>query len=163
MALNITKNTGEATEYNHFHIWHQLLALQSEQTRHNKCGYYFRRRMPAVWERSHVRQSVFPTHRLYINGRPSIFGGTFLFLLLLLSLTLFLSARDNENICDRLTSGKSPLAPRVLYCSFCVLNNCRHSHRQSPVFPIWFICDGPQQHPPPAAISSRVSHTWARL
>ncbi len=61
--------------------------------------------------------SVFPTHWLYlggppryINGRPSIFGDTFLFLLLLLSLTtFFLSARDNETIRDWLTSGKSPL------------------------------------------------------
>ncbi len=39
-----------------------------------------------------------------------------------------LSARDNETIRDRLTSGKSPLAQRVSYCSFCVLKNCRHSH-----------------------------------
>ncbi len=75
--------------------------------------------------------TVFPTHRLYlggppryINGRPSIFGHTILFLLLLLSLTLFLSARDDETICDQLTSGKSPLARRVSFCSFCVLKNC---------------------------------------
>ncbi len=26
-----------------------------------------------------------------------------------------------------------------------------------------FICGGPQQYPPPAAISSRISHTRARL
>ncbi len=110
---------------------------------------------------------MFPTHKTlpgraagYINGRSSIFGDTFLFLLLLLSLTLFLSARDNETIRDRLTSWKSPLALCVLYCSFCELKNCRHS----PVFPIrWFICGGPQQYPPPAAISSRISHTSATL
>ncbi len=76
----------------------------------------------------------------------------------------FLSARDNETIRDRLNSGKTPLALRISYCSFCVLKNCPHSLRRSPVFPIrWFICGGPQQYPPPAAISSRVSHTRARL
>ncbi len=34
-------------------------------------------------------------------------------------LTLFLSARENETIRDRLTSGKSPLALRVSYGSLC--------------------------------------------
>ncbi len=47
---------------------------------------------------------------IIINSHPSIFGNTFLFLLLLLSLTLFLYARDNETIRDRLTVGQSPLA-----------------------------------------------------
>ncbi len=92
--------------------------------------------------------TVFPTHRLYlvglhryINGHPSIFSDTFLFLLLLLSLTLFLSSRDNETIHDQLTIGKSPLTLNDSYGSFCVLENCRHSHRQPPVFPIRsFIC-----------------------
>ncbi len=95
---------------------------------------------------------MFPTHRLYlggppryINGRPSIFGDTFLFLLLLLSLSLFffffffLSARDNETIRDRLTSWKSPLARRVSHCSFCVLKNCRHSHRQALSLYLWRV------------------------
>ncbi len=73
----------------------------------------------------------------YIYSRPSIFGDTFLFLLLLLSsYTFFLSARENETIRNRLTIGKSPLAPHISYGSFCVLKNCRHSHRQPPVFPI---------------------------
>ncbi len=35
---------------------YHLLAPQSEQTRHNKSGYYFQRRIPAVWEHSRVRQ-----------------------------------------------------------------------------------------------------------
>ncbi len=43
----------------------------------------------------------------------------------------FLSARDNETIRDRITSGKSPLAQRVSYCSFCVLKSRRHSHSVS--------------------------------
>ncbi len=74
----------------------------------------------------------------------------------------FFFARDNETIRDWLTSGKSPLAQRVSYCLFCVLKNGQHSHRQSPVFPIrWFICGGPQQYPPAAAISSRVSQYLA--
>ncbi len=97
---------------------------------------------------------MLPTHRLYgspryINSRPSIFGDTFLFLLLLLSsYTFFLSAWDNETIRNQLISGKSPLALHVSHFSFCVLKNCRHSHRQSPVFPIrWFICGEPPQYP----------------
>ncbi len=84
---------------------------------------------------------MFPTHRLgpprYINGRPSIFGDTFLFLLLLLSYTFFLTARDNETIRDRLTSWKSPRAWRVSHFSFCVLKNCRHSHRQALSLYLW--------------------------
>ncbi len=87
---------------------------------------------------------MFPTHRLYlggppryINGCPSIFGDTFL-----LSLTLFffffLSTRDNETIRDRLTR-KSPLARRVSHCLFCVLKNCRHSHRQSLSLYLWRV------------------------
>ncbi len=35
VALNITKNIREATEYNNFQIWYKLLAPQSEQTRHS--------------------------------------------------------------------------------------------------------------------------------
>ncbi len=84
---------------------------------------------------------MFPTHRLYlggppryINGRPSIFGDTFL---LSLQLFFFLSARDNETIRDRLTRGKSPLARHVSYCSFCVLKNCPHSHRQALSLYLW--------------------------
>ncbi len=77
--------------------------------------------------------SVFPTHRLYlggppryINGRPSIFGDTFL---LSLTLFFFLSTRDNETIRDRLTRGKSPLTG--------VLRNCRHSLRQALSLYLW--------------------------
>ncbi len=58
----------------------QLVTLQRERNTWNRI----------IWP------PVFPTHRLYlggppryINGRPSIFGDTFLFLLLLLSLTTF--------------------------------------------------------------------------
>ncbi len=42
-------------------------------------------------------------------------------------LHFFLSARDNETIRDRITSGKSPLVLCVSYCSFCELKNRRHS------------------------------------
>ncbi len=49
----------------------------------------------------------------------------------------FLSTRDNETIRDRLTRGKSPLARRISYCSFCVLRNCRHSHRQALSLYLW--------------------------
>ncbi len=58
VALNITKNIREATEYNNFQIWYKLLAPQSKQTRHNKCGHcvWTRSWMPAVWEHSRVRQ-----------------------------------------------------------------------------------------------------------
>ncbi len=56
------------------------------------------------------------------------------------------------------------LALLVSYSSFCVLENCRHSHRQSPVFPIRsFICGGPPQYQPPAAISSRVTSATLAL
>ncbi len=49
---------------------------------------------------------MFPTYRLYL----CIFGDTFFFSLILLSLTLLLSTRDNETIRSRLTIGKSPVA-----------------------------------------------------
>ncbi len=54
-------------------------------------------------------------------SRPGIFVETFLFLLLLLSLTLFfLSARDNETIRDRLNSGKtSPRPMRFILLVLC--------------------------------------------
>ncbi len=75
-----------------------------------------------------VTNPVYPTHRLYINGRPIIFGDTFLFLLLLLSLTLFfLSIRDNETIRDRLTTTihhPLPSAPASL----------THEHNFSTIF-----------------------------
>jgi len=80
--------------------------------------------------------------------------------------TLFfiLSARENETVRDRLTSGKSSLALSVSYFSFCVLKNCQLSHRKSPVFPIRsFIYGGPQQYPPPSAISSRVTSATLAL
>ncbi len=76
-------------------------------------------------------------------GRPGIFTAAqvylvthFCFYYYYYPLTLFLSTRENETIRNRLTIGKSPLALHVLYGSFCVLDNCRHSHRQAPVFPI---------------------------
>ncbi len=47
VALNITKNIGEATEYNNIHIRYKLLAPQSEQTRNNKCCHCIRSWMPA--------------------------------------------------------------------------------------------------------------------
>ncbi len=49
---------------------------------------------------------MFPTYRLHL----CIFGDTFFFSLILLSLTLLLSTRDNETIHNRLTIGKSPVA-----------------------------------------------------
>ncbi len=52
-------------------------------------------------------------------------------------LHFFLPARDNETIRDRLTSWKSPLARRVSHCSFCVLRNCPHSHRQALSLYLW--------------------------
>ncbi len=81
------------------------------------------------------KRIVFLTHTLpgratQIYLRPknitkylSIFGDTFLFLLLLSSYTffLFLSARD-KTISDRITSGKSPLTLSVSFCSFCMLS-----------------------------------------
>ncbi len=106
---------------------------------------------------------MFPIHRLYLSGPPRyIWWHIFVFINIISY--AFIIHRDNETICDWLTVGKSPLVLHVLYGSFCVLENCRHSHIQSPGFPIHtFICGGPQQYPPPAAISSRVSHTQARL
>ncbi len=41
---------------------------------------------------------------------------------------------------------------------------CIHILHKIPVFPIrWFICGGPPQYPPPAAISSHVSHTHTQV
>ncbi len=74
---------------------------------------------PLLKDNKH-RMPVFPTHRLYlggprryINGRPSIFGDTFVFITII-SYTFFffffIRLRFNETICDRLTVGQSPLA-----------------------------------------------------
>ncbi len=84
----------------------------------------------------HLFGGVFPTHRLYLGGPPKyIWWHIFVFITILILLQ-FLSARENETIHNRLTIGKSPLALHISFGSFCVLENCRHSHRQPPVFPI---------------------------
>ncbi len=69
VPLNITKNIGEDTEYKNCNILHNLLAPQSEQTRHKKCYYYFRRRM-LLFANSHVRQ-------LYRNTLTTDFAQAF--------------------------------------------------------------------------------------
>ncbi len=88
---------------------------------------------------------VFPTHRLYLAGRPSILTAAQVYLvthfcfitIIILHFFFFLSARDNETIRDRLTSWKSPRARRVSHCLFCVLKNCRHSLRQALSLYLW--------------------------
>ncbi len=60
----ITKNTGLII------FIYDINDLHLEQTRHNKCGHYFRRRMPAVWERIRVRQ-------LYRNALTTDFTQAF--------------------------------------------------------------------------------------
>ncbi len=86
-----------------------------------------RKRLP---DGSRVNRPVFPTHRLYLGilTAAQVYLVTHFCYLLHF---FFLSTRDNETIRDRLTRGKSPLARRVSHCSFCVLRNCRHSHRQA--------------------------------
>ncbi len=75
----------------------------------------------------------------------------FFFLLLLLSLTFFLSARDNETIHDRLTIDNLPSHVRLVLCA----RELWHSHRQPPVFPIRsFIC---------ATISNTSGHQFPHL
>ncbi len=66
----------------------------------------------------------------------------------------FLSARDNETIRDQLTSWKSPLARRVSHCLFCVLKNCRHSHRQALSLYLYVAGRNNIHHPLPSAPAS---------
>ncbi len=40
-------------------IFNTLLAPQSELTKHNERGHCSRRLIPAVWERSHLRQQLY--------------------------------------------------------------------------------------------------------
>ncbi len=105
----------------------------------------------------HKNIPVFPTHRLYLGHPPKyIWWHIFVFIIIIIIIIIpvhfFFAPRENETISNRLTIGKSPLALHVSYGSFCMLENCRHSHRQPPVFPIRsFICGEPPQ--PPSAIS----------
>ncbi len=69
-------------------------------------------------------------------------------------LHFFLSARDNETIRDQLTSWKSPLARRVSHCLFCVLKNCRHSHRQALSLYLYVAGHNNIHHPLPSAPAS---------
>ncbi len=112
--------------------------------------------------------SVFPTHRLYLGGPPRLTAAQiylvthfcfYYYYYLTLFLFFFLSARDNETIRDRLTSWKSPLARLVLHCSFCVLKNCRHSHRQALFFYLYVAGSNNIHRPLPSAPAS---HTQER-
>ncbi len=55
LALNTTEKSEKPLNIIIF-IYDKLLASQSEQTKLNKCCRCFQRWMPAVWERSHIRQ-----------------------------------------------------------------------------------------------------------
>ncbi len=148
------QNTSRSTEHPHALYVSFLL----------KAGGRSRAESP---KRTRMIEQCFPHIDLTWAGRPGILTAAqvylvthFCFYYYYYLLHFFLSARDNETIRDWITSGKSPLVLCVSYCSFCELKNVDTPS----VFPIrWFICGGPQQYPPPTAISSRVSHTRARL
>ncbi len=85
-------------------------------------------------------EQCFPHIDFTWAGRPGILTAAQVYLVThfcyLLHFIFFLSTRDNETIRDRLTR-KSPLARRVSHCSFCVLRNGPHSHRQALSLYLW--------------------------
>ncbi len=114
---------------------------------------------PLLKDNKH-RMPVFPTHRLYlgglrryINGRPSIFGDTFVFITIIsyvfFFFFFFIRLRFNETICDRLTVGQSPLARTARS----VCSNCRR-------FPYvhLFVAACNNIHPPLPSAPASLTH-----
>ncbi len=133
-------------------------------TRNRKCKqylHYFETYLEVPHLHVSINTQCFPHIDFTWAGYPGILTAAqvylvthFCFITVIISYTFFLSARDKETIRDRVTKWKiSPRPMRFVLLVLCAQELSTLPQTISSVSHTLIICGGPQQYPPPAAIS----------